>query len=179
MSSVGIQIRIATEKTEWIFCGPSSALSVVVARSEANQLRVAIVESAGESEGLKSFLGGVWHHDETVLYRVNKVKEGKDAIRVTIDFSPSYAYDKLYLKIKAVSPTDGIKLLERVIVVNNSPYMDFKDKTAVFTIDELKLTKDGSYYIQVTHEMPTGRLNGIEKIRFEMVNSGSIIRNPG
>ena len=128
-----------------------------------------IIENT-ELDGMRKFTGTIWTPNEQILFRINKQDIKKQKINLVIRTTENYAFDQLFLKVKAVSPADGILLLDKTITINKSEYMDFSGKSTILSLDEFKMTKEGNYYIQITQQMANPHLNGIESISYKIID---------
>ncbi len=122
-----------------------------------------------ESEGKNTFLSGVWKSDQTPLFRVAVQDESPKTFRLKVTVNENYEFDKLYLKMKVISPSAGIVMVEKEVNVNERPALELRKKTFTIDIEEIDLKTAGTYYFQVMQNMAGIRLNGIDKIEYQIV----------
>ena len=123
-----------------------------------------------EVDGLRKFTGTIWQTNEQVLFRINKQDAKKQKVEIEIKTTENYSYDQLFLKVKAVSPVDGIILLDKTLAINKSQYLDYARKLVILSLDEFKMAKEGNYYIQISQQMVAQHLNGIEGISYKLID---------
>lgn len=123
------------------------------------------MQSTGE---VCRFTGTVWKDDQLPLFRISKVDENRQQLRIEVQLTENYEFDKLYMKIKVVSPAQGILLFSKELAVNDQPDLGFRRKTVDIDFTDLEIHKAGSYYIQVFHQMAQSRVNGVEYISYRL-----------
>lgn len=121
------------------------------------------------AHGNNIFLSGVWKSDQTPLFRVSTHNSTPQAFRLKLSLNENYEFDRLYLKMKVISPSAGIIMLDKEVVVTEHSEQEMRKKTFSIAVDEVDLSAPGTYYFQVMHNMATTRINGIEKIGYEIV----------
>jgi len=122
-----------------------------------------------EERGKSVFLSGVWKSDQTPLFRVSIQNSAAKMFRLKLTVSENYEFDKLFLKMKVISPSAGILMLEKEVTVTYQPALEMRDKTCTVDVDEVDLSTAGTYYFQVMQNMAGMRINGVEKIHYEIV----------
>ena len=122
-----------------------------------------------KEQGKNIFLSGVWNSNQTPLFRVSIKNTTPKLFRLKLSLNANFEYDKVYLKMKVISPSAGILMLDKEINVTDQPALEMRKKT--FTVDgeEVDLSTAGSYYFQVMQNMAGTRVNGIDKIEYEIV----------
>ncbi len=128
------------------------------------------INETQEIDGIRKFTGTIWQANEQVLFRINKQDIKKQKVEIAIKTTENYAYDQLFLKVKAVSPVDGIILLDKTITVNKGAQLDYISKSVMLALEEFKMAKEGNYYIQITQQMAAPHLNGIESISYKLID---------
>jgi len=122
-----------------------------------------------ENEGKNTFLSGVWKSDQTPLFRVPIQNSSPKTFRLKLTVNENYEFDKLYLKMKVISPSAGIVMVNKEVNINERPALEMRKKTFTIDIEEIDLTTAGTYYFQAMQNMAGMRLNGIDKIEYEIV----------
>ena len=122
-----------------------------------------------EEQGKNTFLSGVWKSDQTPLFRVGIKDSIPQVFRLKLFFNRNYEYDRLYFKMKIISPATGIVMLTKEVIVNEEGTLESRNK--IFTVDvgEIDLSTIGTYYFQIMPNMQAERINGIEKIEYDIV----------
>ncbi len=119
-------------------------------------------------QGKNTFVGSVWHSHQTPLFRVKMVDSIPQLFRLTITMNENYEFDSFFFRMKVISPASGILMLDREIVVNELEHINLRRKTFTVEFEEIDLTHAGSYYFQVMHSMAGSRVNGIEKVGYQV-----------
>lgn len=122
-----------------------------------------------DDQGKNTFLSGVWKADQTPLFRVSVKDSIPQLFRFKLSLNQNYEFDKFYFKVKVISPSAGILILDEVLTVNEEPALEGHNKTFSIDLEEIDLKTPGSYYFQVMQNMESIRVNGIEKIEYEVV----------
>lgn len=125
-------------------------------------------ESASE-QGKNTFLSGVWKSDQTPLFRISIQNSTPKMFRLKIVTNENFEFDKLFLKMKVISPSAGIIMLDKEVTVTDGPALEMRKKTFTLDVDEVDLSAPGTYYFQVMQNMASIRTNGIQKIEYEIV----------
>ena len=60
-------------------------------------------------------------------------------------------------------------MLDEELTINEEPALEGRKKTIRIDLQEIDLKTSGSYYFQVMQNMESIRVNGIEKIEYEVV----------
>lgn len=120
-------------------------------------------------QGKNTFLSGVWKSDQTPLFRVSIEDSIPQIFRLKLKLNEHYEFDKLYFKMKVISPSAGILMLDKELIVNDQSTLEQREKKFTVDVDEVDLLTTGTYYFQVMQNMTGTRVNGIEKIDFEIV----------
>lgn len=122
-----------------------------------------------DDQGKSTFLSGVWKSDQTPLFRIAIKDSVSQLFRLKLTMNENYEFDKLYFKMKVISPSAGILMLQRVVNVNDRPALEMRKKTFSVDIEEVDLSSPGTYYFQVMQNMTGMRVNGIDRIDYEIV----------
>ncbi|MFT7101457.1 MAG: hypothetical protein ACJAYA_000002 [Bacteroidia bacterium] len=124
---------------------------------------------AADEKGKNIFLSGVWNSDQTPLFRVSIKSTSSKVFRLKLSLNENYEFDKVYLKMKVISPSAGILMLDKEISVIDQPTLDMRKKIFTVDVEEVDLSTAGTYYFQVMQNMTGIRLNGVDKIEYEIV----------
>lgn len=116
------------------------------------------------------FTGTVWKDDQLPLFRISKADEKKQQLSIDVELTENYEFDKLFVKIKVVSPAQGILLFSKELLVNEEQNIAFRRKTVKIDFPDLEVQKTGSYYVQVFHQMGQSRVNGVESISYKLTD---------
>jgi hypothetical protein len=116
------------------------------------------------------FTGTIWKDDQLPLFRIAKADDKKQQLSIDVDLTENYEFDKLFVKIKVVSPAQGILLFSKELAVNDEQIIGFRRKTVKIDFPDLEVQKAGSYYVQVFHQMGQSRVNGVESISYHLTD---------
>ncbi len=116
------------------------------------------------------FAGTIWKDDQLPLFRIAKADERKQQLSIDVELTENYEFDKLFVKIKVVSPAQGILLFSKELVVNEEQNIAFRRKTVKIDFPDLEVQKAGSYYVQLFHQMGQSRVNGVESISYHLTD---------
>ncbi len=119
--------------------------------------------------GKNSFVGNVWKSDQTPLFRVKITDSIPQLFRLSFVLNENYEFDRLYFKMKVISPSAGILMLNKEIVVSESDALEFRKRTFDLDIIEIDLSQPGSYYFQIMQNMAGMRINGVETVKHKIV----------
>lgn len=119
--------------------------------------------------GVNSFLSSVWKSEQTPLFRIAVEDSTDQFFRLLIDLNKNFEFDQLFLKLKVISPSSGIVMLEKELSVNESPALELRNHSFSIDIKEIDMSTLGTYYFQVMSNMASSRVNGIDKIAYELV----------
>ena len=122
-----------------------------------------------DEQGKSTFLSNVWKSDQTPLFRVGIKDSIPQLFRLKLTMNENYEFDKFYFKMKVISPSAGILMLDKEVSVNDSPALELRKKTFTVDVEEVDLATAGTYYFQVIQNMVGMRINGVVKIDFEIV----------
>ncbi|TNF26067.1 MAG: hypothetical protein EP314_06195 [Bacteroidetes bacterium] len=121
------------------------------------------------AQGQNVFLSGVWAASQTPLFRIPITDSIPQMFRAKFTLNEHFEFDKLFFKVKVISPAAGILMLKKEVVVNEEPALELRKKTFSVDFPEVDLSSPGTYYFQVMHNMSGTRINGIDKINYEIV----------
>ena len=116
------------------------------------------------------FAGTIWKDDQLPLFRIAKPDDKKQQLSIDVELNENYEFDKLYVKIKVVSPAQGILLFSKELAVNEEQNIAFRRKTVKIDFPDLEVQKAGSYYVQLFHQMGQSRVNGVESISYHLTD---------
>jgi len=116
-----------------------------------------------------AFVGNVWRSEQTPLFRIKLTDSIVQVFRLSFALNENYEFDNLFFKVKVVSPTMGILMLDKEVVVNEGANIDQYKKIFSIDLDEIDLDHVGSYYFQIIPNMAAKRINGVEKVAYEIV----------
>ncbi len=119
-------------------------------------------------EGAFHFVGSVWKLDESPIFRISKTDSEQKSLVLKFSLTENYEFDVLFIRAKIISPMQGILMLNKTVEVNNEAFLPYKGKTVEVTFPDLHMDKPGSYYVQLTHEHHSRRVNGIQSISWEL-----------
>lgn len=122
-----------------------------------------------DDQGKNTFLSGVWKSDQTPLFRATVKDSVPHTFSLKLSLNENYEFDKLFFKMKVISPAAGISMLEREVVVSEADELVLSRKTIKVEFTELSVIVPGSYYFQIMSNMIGTRTNGIDKIEYEIV----------
>lgn len=121
-----------------------------------------------DDQGKNTFLSGVWKSDQTPLFRASVKDSSAQIFSLKLSLNENFEFDILYLKMKVISPSAGISMLERDVVVNEDALLVPRRKSIRIEFPELVVSVPGSYYFQVMSNMSGTRINGVDKIEYEI-----------
>ena len=123
-----------------------------------------------ETDGKNAFLSGVWKSDQTPLFRVAIKDSLQQVFRLKLVTNENFEFDKLHFKMKIISPSAGILMLNKEVMINDGILLELRKKSFALDLEEVDLSSPGTYYFQVIQNMQNIRVNGIEKFEFEIVS---------
>ncbi len=123
------------------------------------------LQSTGE---MCRFTGTVWKDDQLPIFRIAKNDEKNQVLNLNVSLTENFDFDKLYLKIKVISPSQGILLYTKELIVNEELVLPYRRKLLKIDFPDLEVQKPGSYYVQVFHEMSQTLINGVEYISYHL-----------
>lgn len=116
-----------------------------------------------------SFENNIWRTGFTPLFRVVKEDSVPQTMQLEISFDQNYEFDRLFFKVKVISPADGILMLDKAIVVNEENYVTMRSKKVQLDLTEVDMSVPGTYYFQVMQNMAQDRVNGVQHIDHKLV----------
>ncbi len=122
-----------------------------------------------ENEGKNTFLSGVWKSDQTPLFRVPVQTSEPKLFQLKVSVNEQFEFDRLFLKMKVISPASGIVMLEKTVTLNDGANLEMRKKSFLVDIDEVDLSTAGTYYFQVIQNMSSSRINGVDRIEYQIV----------
>lgn len=122
-----------------------------------------------DDQGKTEFLSGVWKSDQTPLFRIVNKDSVPQFFRLKINFNEQFEFDRFFFKMKVISPSVGIQLLDKEIVVNEDRSVSSRARSFSLDMKEIDMEIPGTYYFQIIPNMSAGRVNGIGKVDYEIV----------
>lgn len=126
---------------------------------------VKVTSALGQAE----FLGNVWLRELNPLFRVKFEDASPRKAQLIFNLDGNYEYDALHFKVKVISPEQGILFLTRSVTVTEDAMLQTRNRTLRLLLDGVNFSYPGSYYLQVTHTMQPDRVNGVQKVSYEVV----------
>jgi hypothetical protein len=113
------------------------------------------------------FFGDIWSDKQLPLFRVSKDSAGKEMLTLKFEFTDQFEYDKLFFRLKVISPVDGILLYEKdlEILAKDS---ERRRRSIEMEFEDVPIEEAGSYYYQVSHRMNSPHVNGVSSINFNL-----------
>ena len=122
-----------------------------------------------DDQGKNTFLSGVWKSDQTPLFRIGIEDSIPQVFILKFLLNENFEFDNLYFKMKIISPSAGIVMLDKTVKVNEGTVLNPGKKSFSLDISEVDLSTPGTYYFQVMQNTSSSRINGIVKIDYEIV----------
>lgn len=122
-----------------------------------------------DDQGKNTFLSGVWKSDQTPLFRIGIQDSIPQVFRLKFLLNENFEFDNLYFKMKIISPSAGIVMLDKTVKVNEGTVLSLGKKSFSVDISEVDLSTPGTYYFQVMQNISASRINGVVKIEYEIV----------
>lgn len=119
--------------------------------------------------GKNTFLSSIWKSDQTPLFRIPVEDSIPKFFRLKVDFNENFEFDKLHFKMKVISPKDGIIMLSKSVSVNEKTEIEHGGHSFSMDLQEIDMSQPGTYYFQLMSNMAYNRINGIEKISYDIV----------
>lgn len=113
------------------------------------------------------FFGDIWSDRQLPLFRVSKDSAGKEMLSLTFNFTDQFEYDKLFFRLKVISPVDGILLYEKEVPVLSGDG-ERRARSVEMEFEDVPIEEPGSYYYQVSHRMLNTHINGISGVKFNL-----------
>lgn len=122
-----------------------------------------------EDQGKTEFLSNVWKSDQTPLFRIVNKDSVPQFFRLKMAFTEQFEFDRFYFKVKVISPKEGIVILDKTLVVNESTDLEMRPESFALDLEEIDMTTPGTYYFQIIPNMVSNRVNGVGDIGYEIV----------
>ncbi|MFM1875328.1 MAG: hypothetical protein RL266_1065 [Bacteroidota bacterium] len=122
-----------------------------------------------DDQGKNSFLSSVWKSDQTPLFRISVKDSVPQLFKLKVGLNENFEFNRLYLKMKVISPTAGILMLEKEVIVTERPVIEARKRNFVIDLNEIDISTPGTYYFQIMQNMHGQRINGIDSIDYELV----------
>jgi len=159
---------------------PGQEIEIYVYLNHANRTKVQIeagsVSITNEDAGLfeteykqKDFVGAYWDRSDLPLFQYLKEDDSEYQLQIILAVNGNFIYDNLFSKIKIISPEQGIVEMEKVFNVNEEVFLKYTSKTITILLDEIKIKKQGFYYIQCTHQLKQKLVNGIDYLSYKLI----------
>lgn len=113
------------------------------------------------------FFGDIWSDKQLPLFRISKDSAGKEMLTLKFNFTDQYEYDKLFFRLKVISPVDGILLYERELEILAKDG-ERRSRSIEMEFGDVPIEEPGSYYYQVSHRMANSHLNGVSSVNFQL-----------
>ena len=130
--------------------------------------KVAILTFNSADESSFLFTGDLWSDNEVPLFRLEKRDSTRQGIKFIFDINENFEYDKLYVKMKVISPTHGVMNFEKVIEVNSGEYISNNQTVFVIDLEGFNIEKQGNYYFELTQNHVSTRVNGVVSVSYEL-----------
>jgi hypothetical protein len=115
------------------------------------------------------FPGTIWNSDDPILFKISKADETVQRLFVNFAFTENFEFDRLFIRIKVISPEQGILVLNKEIEVNTSDFLEYSKNVIKTEIPDIYIRSSGIYYLQITHQMQNLRVNGLDNVSYELV----------
>ncbi len=116
------------------------------------------------------FTGTVWKDDQLPLFRISKNDSKNQTLSVDVSLTENFEFDKLYLKIKVISPSQGILLFTKDLTVNEDAVLAYRRRIIKIDFPDIEVQKQGSYYVQIFHQMGQSRINGVDYVSYRLTD---------
>jgi len=127
------------------------------------------VEPVVQNEDLREFTGDIWYYKDVALLRINKTRDYPEKMNIVIGLQPGFDLDRLYLNVKLIHPTAGVKEVEKEVRVSEADELGKHDRLLRVYIPEWTLTDKGKYFLRIGHQHLSDRLNGIDFVSYELL----------
>lgn len=117
-----------------------------------------------------NFTGALWHTSEVPLFRIEQTDSIKRGIKFFVTTNGNFEYDKLYLKLKVISPSHGIMHIDKEFEVNAGEYLSSTNQEFVLSLEGMDILKKGNYYFEFKQNHIVERVNGVVAIRYELTD---------
>jgi len=141
-----------------------------------DNLKGSFIVKSGPGDDLQNtgevcrFTGTIWKDSQLPLFRIAKGDDKSQLLSLDVSLTENYEFDKLYLKIKVISPSQGILLYSKELDINTEPELPFRRRIIKIDFPDLDVQKQGSYYVQLFHQMKQSRINGVEYVSYHLTD---------
>jgi hypothetical protein len=115
-----------------------------------------------------TFIGGVWDDSDVPLFRIEQTDSTRKGIRFFVETNGNFEYNNLLLRIKIISPSHGVMIMEKELVITEEEYLDGLNKKMTLDLKGMNIEKEGNYYFEVKQNHIDHRVNGIETISYTL-----------
>ena len=116
-----------------------------------------------------SFIGNYWDVKQTTVFRINKSDSIPKTTKFTIEFNQNYAYDKFYFQINVLAPDSSFDSFEGKVTVNKGDKLEL-NASSIELPEEVEISQNGKYIIDIVPLMGMQRINGIKSIGYKLVS---------
>ena len=127
------------------------------------------MEAVVQNENYRGFTGDIWHYKDVALLRITKNRKYQERLNVVVGLQPGFDFDKLYLSVKLIHPTEGVKEVEKEVRVMEADALGKTNRLLRVYIPEWVIQEPGDYFLRVSHQHVSDRLNGIDFISYELL----------
>jgi hypothetical protein len=126
-------------------------------------------EKVIQNENYRGFTGDVWHYKDVALLRISKNRKFPERLNVVVGLKPGFDFDRIYLSVKIIHPTEGVKEVEKEVRVIEAESLGKTSRLLRVYIPEWVIEEPGDYFLRVSHQHLNDRLNGIDFVSYELL----------
>ncbi|QTN39614.1 hypothetical protein HZ996_10850 [Cryomorphaceae bacterium] len=127
------------------------------------------IEPVVQNEDFREFTGDIWYYKDVALLRIEKTRDYPEKMNIVVGLQRGFDLDRLFLKVKLIHPTEGVKEVEKEVRVADADELGKTDRLLRVYIPEWTLTEKGRYFLRISHQHYADRLNGIDFVSYEML----------
>ncbi len=131
--------------------------------------RSAGVEKVVQNEDFREFTGDIWYYKDVALLRISKTRDYPEKINIVVGLQPGFDLDQLFLSAKLIHPTEGVKEVEKEVRISEADELGSQNRLLRVFIPEWTLEQKGKYFLRISHQHLSDRLNGIDFISYELL----------
>ena len=153
-----------------MMAGDTLCMSLLDSTLEAEwSFRSKGLEPVVQNEDFREFTGDIWYYKDVALLRIEKTRDYPEKMNIVVGLQPGFDLDRLFLKVKLIHPTVGVKEVEKEVRLADADELGKTDRLLRVYIPEWTLTEKGRYFLRISHQHYADRLNGIDFVSYEML----------
>lgn len=117
----------------------------------------------------KNLIGEYWDVKRSIMFKFNNTDSVTSLARFSVELNKNYPFDKFYYQINVLAPDSSFYSFEGKVDANKGMFLSLEDLKLNLT-EEVGISKQGKYIIEVVPLMGIQRINGIKSIGYQLIN---------